>query len=311
MSVITLAKPEEGTSIPEPMQRTNIFKGEFSPTGIESARCLRRIYLSKILGISPKENKVALVYGSAIHAGVETFANLHNGERDLLDVKIAAVQAFASVWQKVGLLGDFKRNLDTGILTLNRYCDTYQYDTSTFSREDIESEQWIPMPNGTSMLAKMDRILNRDGVICLVDTKTTSSALTEFYFRGFENSFQLSMYDYVVRNLLGRCDMIMVDAIKVPPPKQGSVSEGFARPTFFRTDMQIQDALDTYVSTTDFIMNALAGSRDRWERMFYCNQGECDKYGGCQFLPICKHGLDHPALRTDFVVNTPKEVQDG
>jgi hypothetical protein len=306
MAIINI-KQVETVATPE-IQRTNIFNGEFSPTGVESARCFRRIYLSKILGITPKQSKTALIFGSAIHAGVETFANLHDGKRDILEIKIASVKAFADVWQKAGTIGDVKRNLDTGILTMNRYCDTYQYDTSTFDKRDIESEQWMPMPNGTSLLVKVDRILNRGDLVCLVDTKTTSSALTEFFFRNFENSLQLSLYTYVIKMLLGHCDMIMVDAIKVPPPKSGSPTEGFARPTFFRTDMQLQDAVDTYMATTNYIMDALAGNRDRWERLFFCNQGECDKYAGCPYLPICKHGLDHPALRIDFNVNTPEET---
>lgn len=300
-----LAEPEEI------IQRTQVFKGEFSPSGIESARCYRRFYFTKILGLKPKTTPAALIYGIAIHKAVETFYNLTDTMEDKVELKMRVVKEFVASWSKAGILGDSKRNLEAGIVTMGWYCDYYGDDTSSFTAEDIETDQWMVMPNGTMLLVKMDRVLNRGGQIILVDTKTTSAGITDWFFKNFENHLPTTLYYYVIEKLLGRCDSVIIDAIKVPPPAPTSKSAPFGRQTFLRTELQVQDALSTYVATTDYIMSILRKPEEEWATRFYCNQGECDKYGGCQFLPVCKYGLDHPSVMVDFDIDTPKREIKG
>jgi len=290
----------------EKIIRTNIFNGEFSPSGIETARCLRRLYYTKVLGLKPKTTPAALIYGTAIHSAVEMFYTLHKTEKDKGNLKMAVIKEFVAAWERGGIIGDNKRNLEAGVLTMNSYCDAYMHDSSSFSEEDIESNQWMPMPNGTQLLVKMDRVLNRSGQIVLVDTKTTSYAISDYYFKDFENHMPTSLYFYVVRQLLGRCDSVLIDAIKVPPPPPTSKSLAFGRATFLRTELQIEDAITTYCSITDYVVASLRKEEHTWPDRFYCNQGECKAYGGCPFLGICKYGLSHPSVRVDFDMVTPE-----
>ena len=298
----------------EVVVRTNLFNGEFSPSGIESARCLRRFYYTKMLGLKPKTTPVALVFGVAIHSAVELFYTLHGRMKnpshdDLVQLKILVVKKFQQEWTAAGIAGDIKRNLETGILIMANYCDRYAHDTASFDLEDIESNQWVAMPNGTMMLVKMDRVLNQGNLIVLVDTKTTSGGISPYFFRNFENHLPTSLYYYTVEQLLGRCDLVTIDAIKVPPPPSTSKSEPFGRANFIRTPLQIEDAISTFCTTTDYIMSVVSKPKEEWATRMYCNQGECDKYGGCQFLPICKHGLDHPTVVVDFDIKTPKGIE--
>ena len=298
-------KPEE------PVIRTDVMRGEFSPSGVEAARCFRRFYYQKILGLKPKVTPTALMFGVAIHSAVEKFYELHGSGLNHEEVKLATVQTFVEEWNKTGLVGDMKRNLETGILIMNNYCDTYRHDSADFKKEDIESAQWMPMPNGTTLLVKMDRVLNNGNMIILVDTKTTSMPITEWYFRQFENHLPTSLYAYVVAELLGHCDQVQIDAIKVPPPPATSKTAAFGRNSFIRTDLQIQDAINSYSSITNYIMNVLNNKpEEEWVNYFYCNQAECDKYGGCSFLPICKHGLDHPSVLVDFDQSEPRRKSE-
>lgn len=288
------------------VQRTNLSKGEFSPSGIETARCYRRFYYTKMLGIKPKTTPSALVFGICIHRGVEVFYQLAQDKAmPKLEVKKAMIKAFSAEWVKHGIMGDIKRNLETGILIMNNYCDRYYGTTDQFELENIESDQWVPMPNGALMLVKIDRVLNQGDLIAVVDTKTTSGSITPYFWKNFENHLPTSLYTYTVRKLLGRCDFVTIDAIKVPPPAASSKTEPFGRQSFIRTELQLDDAVRTFTNMTDYIMSVFDRPREEWAARMYPNQGECDKYGGCPFLPICKHGLDHPAVKVDFDVETP------
>lgn len=292
--------------------RTNLFAGEFSPSGVESARCFRRFYYQKMLGLQPKVTPVAMVFGICIHGAVELFYQLRSKiggqptQEQLVEIKIAVVQEFMRIWVEKDTAGDIKRNLETGVMIMSNYCNRYAHDSSSFDLADIESAQWVAMPNGTMMLVKMDRVLNQGNLIILVDTKTTSSGITPYYFRDFENHLPTSLYAYTVQQLLGQCDMVMIDAIKVPPPSSKSTSEPFGRANFLRTPLQIEDAITTYCNTTDYIMSVLKKPKEEWAQRMYCNQGECSKYSGCSFLPICKYGLDHPSVKVDFDIKPPK-----
>lgn len=305
MTVMNLTKVEESKAPPEKITRTNVFKGEFSPTGVMSAACLRKFYYTKILGLKVKDTPSALAFGSAIHAGVEHFYANREKATSKEQLTIDCMKAFGDVWSKAGIMGDSKRNLDTGIITMNNYVDYYYDDLSKFSLEDIETEQWVAMPNGTMLLIKMDRVMRQREVVTLVDTKTTSMAITPYFWKGFENQLQVTLYHYGLEQVLGQCDQIMIDAIKVPPPPENSVTAGFGRNVFLRTDLQVSDAIDSYCNVTDIIMNALAKPEEEWASRFCCDTSHCNDYGGCSFMPICKFGLDHPSVRVDFEITEP------
>lgn len=296
------------------VQRTNLGKGEFSPSGVELARCYRRFYYKKMLGLSAKVVPAALVFGICVHGGVEVFYQLTRDAKESgitkLEIKLAMIKELTRLWVGFNIKGDLKRNLETGIIVMNNYCDRYFNNGESFKLEDIESDQWVPMPNGTMMLVKMDRVLNQSALISLVDTKTTSSAITAWFWKNFENHLPTSLYTYVVRHLLGRCDFVTIDAIKVPPPPANSKSEPFGRQSFIRTDLQIDDAVRTYCAITDYIMSVVKKPQEEWAARMFCNQGECDKYGGCEYLGMCKHGLTHPSVRVDFDIETPKWVAE-
>jgi hypothetical protein len=264
-----------------------------------------------MLGIKPKEVAVPLIFGICVHEGVELFYQLRSeidgtpSQEQIVQISIKCIQKFTEKWVDFGITGDNIRNLDSGIKIMHNYVRAYANDGTNFNLCDIESAQWVAMPNGTMMLVKMDRVLNQGHLINLVDTKTTSMHISGWYWRMFENHLPTTLYSYVVRELLGRCDLVTIDAIKVPPPESGSTSEPFGRQQFIRTPLQIQDAVNTYCAKTDYICNVLGKPEDEWATRMYCNQGECDKYSGCEYLAICKHGLDHPMVKIDFDIKPP------
>jgi len=284
-------------------ERTNAYKREFSPTGIEDAFCLRKFYYRKILGLKPNRPPIAMNFGAAIHKGVEAFYSA----KDTMspeEVAIHAVQAFCEDWLTYGIQGDNIRNVSSGIIIMQNYCKYYKDDHAIVAPEFVESQQWISMPNGTHMLFKIDRVRIETGANIIVDTKTSSWPLTDFYFKGFDNNFQTSMYLYGINEIMGEgCDIIQIDGIKVPPPDDKSTTVSFARRSFTRTDLQKADAINTWCRVTDQIIAALEKYKDDEDALcacLYCNQTKCKEYSGCDYLPICKYGFKHPTVQVDF-----------
>jgi hypothetical protein len=310
MSVLTL-KPETKISVPkEVLERTDPRKGQFSPSSYNNAQCPRKFYLEKILGLKSKYISPPLVYGSAIHNAVEFFYK-HMGSPDMTyeEVQMGAIQAFTDYWVKYPVMGDDRRTLAGGITTIARYCDTYRDDITEFEESDIEGTQWVPMPNGTMLMMKLDRIAQQGHSVGVVDTKTTSWGLTDHYFRGYETDMQVSLYYYGMEQLLGQCDFIMIDGILVPHPEPGSTRQGFARRNFFRVDNQMDEAVNTYCKVTDWIMAGMKLEGKEQVDYYHQNPARCNDYGGCPFKSICIHGLDHPAIGTDFLTREQQEQE--
>ncbi len=296
------------------IERTNIYEGEFSPTGVQTAMCLRKLYLRKIMGLVSKAPPYALWYGSALHKGVEAYY-VHRSSSTWEEAAALSVEAFAKEWNSHGSNGDGKRTLAGGIVTMGNYCTYYQDDMAKFLPQFIEASQWVEMPNGTNMLCKIDRVRDDMGMYTIVDTKSSSWPLTDFWYKGFANDLQTSMYYHTVEEMVGECQGIQIDGIKVPPPKEGSTTTPFSRRTILREELQIQDALNTYCHVTDYIMKAIgewqqSGDEEKFIKDMYCNQNMCGDYGGCEYLPICTYGFKHPAVQVDFErveVPQPKE----
>jgi hypothetical protein len=204
-------------------------------------------------------------------------------------------------------MGDDKRTLAGGILTMTRYCDTYRHEDTLFEQTDIEGKQWVSMPNGTMVMMRLDRIVSHDGMVGVVDTKTSSRGLTNYYFKEYEQHVPTSLYYIGMEQIMGRCDFIMIDAIMVPPPIDGSASLAFARRSFFRTDYQIEQAIISYCGKTDYLLKGMDMPEGEQLAHYYQNQNRCCDYGGCPYMGICKHGLDHPAIGTDFLTREQQQ----
>lgn len=290
------------------MTRSDPRKGEFTITSLEDyLSCKRLYYYRKILGLLPKEANTAAHFGSSIHAGVGTYykARLQEGPDKAY---LTGIQAFSAVWASEQVMPDSKRNLDTGLEILSRYFEAYKGDGNNFIPDLIESPFTVIMPNGTTLNGRLDRVERVKDFITVIDTKTSSMALTDWYFKSYNNSFQISGYFYAVSQLCGDCDCILIDGIKVPysaPTVRKPEQDNFVRRTFQRSELQMAEFINTYDRITNDILFMLKTNPAKPEHFHQCPTA-CGNYGGCKFLPICMHGFDHPAVKDEFVT---KEVE--
>jgi len=279
--------------------------GRFAPTSLMQLKCPRLYYLSQWLDLIPVEHNAALSFGTALHEGVAFFYK--NSKMPFKERQALAVRAFAQTWSDFHIKGDSKRNMDVGIILMAKYCERYRSDNAAYNPDFIETIQWIEMPNGTMLGGVIDRV-ETDHDIIITDTKSSSWPLTEYWFQQYENDFQLSMYHHICETIFGHCTNVKIDAVFVPittdPEKQ------FIRRSFYRNELQMADALNTYMRKTAFIMEAAEMEEEERLLHFYQEQTMCKEYGGCKYLPICKHGFNHPKVQTSFVKKEKPEDKE-
>lgn len=302
------------------VERSSPFQLTFSPSSLEAyLECARKYAFRSIIGLNHKARNAALGFGAAIHAGIGTYYTVrHMSRSDIAEffkmsdqpafgakdtkalVLYLMVEAFREIWSEMGVGGDEKRSLESGIVILKKYMEVYWHDSSRYLPEYVETPLRMEMPNGTTLIMILDRVRKEESFITVVDTKTSTWSLTDFFFLNFTNSFQLSAYDYSVLNTLGHCDACQVDGIFVPWKEKGDM---FVRRTLLRTDLQREDFVNTYLRATDAILSSI--NRDEPAeavdlKKFPCNPTSCSKYGGCKYLPVCQHGFTHPSVQIDY-----------
>jgi len=276
---------------------TSPLKRQFTPTSLENfLSCPRKYYFEKVLSLQSTRSKTGADYGSAIHAAVGTFYTLRtSGEMDFEDIVIASIKAFAEKWE--GKEEDGKRNSVQALSLITAYCNCYRSDNARYKGDMIETEVILEMPLSTTLTCRIDRILLEESCITVVDTKTSGSPLTEWFWKGFMNSFQMRAYKHAVTQILGMCDNVQIDGIKVPlelPEKT------FQRRSMFYTDLQMEEFLNTYTQCVERIMQNLTLPEEKQLLAFYQCPTACSDYGGCEFLSVCQHGLSHPDVQVIF-----------
>jgi len=292
-------------------------KRKFSPTSLEVyMRCKRKYYFAKVLRLTPKGVNVPAEFGSAIHVGVGTFYAVREMSADKALAKfdpsftsnktlsrhelakILAIKAFTTSWLEEVKQGDEKHSILAGTILLDKYCECYKNDMSKFDANLIECAQWIEMPNNTMLGLILDRVRIEGKYVTIVDTKTSSRSLTDYFFRRFRNSFQMSAGYYAVQQIMKYCDSIQIDGIKVPY----SEKDGFVRQIFDRSELQMADWLNTYLNCTNQIIENLEkDEKGRLESFYQCPTA-CDDYSGCPYLSLCMYGLNHPAVKEGFIM---------
>lgn len=134
----------------------------------------------------------------------------------------------------------------------------------------------------------LDRIVDFNGSYFVMDRKTTTSALTEYYFGQYEPNNQMTLYTIAGQVVLGSpIKGVIIDAVQI----QQSASH-FARRLTYRTSAQLEEwlrSLDTLLAQyKDYALNDY----------YPLNDTACDKFGGCRFRAICSRS---PEVRDAFL----------
>lgn len=251
--------------------------------------CRRRFYFRYDQHLVPKVPTLPLAFGSAIHEAL----NVWHDKRD-----VENMVAKFHVTYKEDIERDDKRTNALGEWILRNYATAYANEP--FKVIGNEQSFELPLPNGTSFIGRIDKIVDWDGAIWIVDHKTTSS-LGYHYSKKVEPNMQLTGYVWAARRLgYPKCVGVLVDAILVAKGLLDSSRRAKLTP-LARFDAYIsEERLAEWVQTLDCVQRDILACYQ--ESQWYPNWDACTYYGECPYRKLCVEDGDvrHKLVALDY-----------
>lgn len=183
----------------------------------------------------------------------------------------------------------FRFELDWGPSTHTPFADNYLEIEKAVKRG--ESVDVTPQPYLLS--GHLDRVVDFNGGLFVMDRKTTTSSLGEYYYSQFDMSNQMTLYSLAAQVVIGSpVKGVIIDAAQllVEATHYGR-SITYRNPDFLAEWME---DLNIWLAMAENY--AIAGY---WPK----NDTACDKFGGCRFKAICSKS---PTVRDKFLTNFTK-----
>lgn len=268
------------------------------------------------------ENRVshpssALVFGSAIHAGLEAWYKLvqYDEQPDFESAMRMAFDVASQVYNKemqactASGFGDDWRNLDRVIDTLHRYFSHYQFDDVEVYDSHIEQAFSAPlaiitfnksvpgyyvkdMEQAESVFVnkihvywtgRIDLIVKDQGGLWVMDHKTTSM-LGPTFWDNFVLSSQMIGYCWAAEKVVVREPIkgVIVNAIAGRKPTRTGVGTEFHRRHFYYSEDQILAWKKNTIALVGNFLSALKSG------FFPMSTTWCiGKYGKCRYHDVC------------------------
>lgn len=150
-----------------------------------------------------------------------------------------------------------------------------------------------PSPQPYLLCGHIDRIVEFNDTLMVMDRKTTTATLSEYYFKQYEPNNQMTLYTIATKALLDSpAKGVIVDAAQILLEQPHVFQRGFT----YRTPDQMEEWLMDLRIT---LANAEAYATANYWPM---NDTACDKFGGCAFREVCNKSPQtrHLYLETDF-----------
>ena len=271
--------------------------------------CPRKYQLSILEGWRQKDKSRHLVFGGHYATAMEHFFK-HRAAGLSYDEALEAVieEALAATWLRTEEnpdgapwdSEDTKKSRETLIRSIIWYFETYRNDTvKTLSLSDgtpavelsfaFESGHGSPFANQPYLMTgHLDRVVDFDGTIYVMDQKTTGGALGSYYFSGYDLDSQMSQYTFASKVAFNfPVKGVIIDAAQI---MVGFTA--FGRGITMRSAGQLEEWHENFGYWLHLAEHFA-------ETQHYpMNLQSCGNYGGCAFKNICNKD---PAVRNTFL----------
>lgn len=253
--------------------------------------CRKKYYWRIVRGIVWKQPPLAAEFGRCIHLALDVW----HKERDL----DKTTKAFTDVF--VESPDDEKRTLAVGRKLLSLYAEKYEHEG--FKVLACEQEFNVPLPLPPfSLRGRIDKIVEWDGAVLVLDHKTTSRLGGEFFYK-IKPNMQFDGYIYGARQIgYPTCSGVVLDALLVAKgltiPSQLSRLTPLARSVDFRSDADIARYYTNVLSILEDLKRCY--ENDEW----YENTESCCDFVECPYRRVCKEDIDlhERIIEMDFKV---------
>jgi len=156
------------------------------------------------------------------------------------------------------------------------------------------------------IIGYIDYISKRNVKSYIVDIKCTSMALTDWYFQGFELSYQTMLYSYVCNKLFPDIAGFIIDGVQIKMNKTALKLD------FKQQFFPLSNNVESFERELHEIALHIATYRDKGPKYFRHHYTSCvTKYGRCPYHNICTtdEAIQIEYLKSDdlFVDRTTRE----
>lgn len=261
--------------------------------------CPRKYYYTMVLGRQPRAENVHLIFGAHYHKALELYDHIKSAGGDHADGLDAAVRYCyeATVERAPGggfrpwLSDDPNKNrftlMRSVVWYLEQFADdplqTIQLDNGKPAVElSFRYDSGIQSPSGENfwICGHIDRLVEMDGNIHVLDRKTTKQTITHKTFAGYSPDNQMSLYDFSA-NVVYSADVksIILDVAQV-----AVTFTRFQRGHTHRTPKAREE---WFQNTSQWLWLAgVCAEQEFWPM----NDKSCGNYGGCSFREVCSKG---------------------
>lgn len=157
----------------------------------------------------------------------------------------------------------------------------------------VELSFSLEVDDGIVFCGHLDRLVNYAREPYVMDQKTTGTAISNYYFDGFNPDIQFSMYTFAGQAIFHTpVRGVIIDAAQIAVG-----FSRFERGFTFRSKSQITEWYDEMLA----LIERTRGYAN--ENHFPMNRSSCGNYGGCAFRRVCSRdpGVRPNMLAADFV----------
>lgn len=244
-------------------------------------------------GLVKKVPHTAPAFGGAIHKALDEWFQ----SRDI----VKAVEIFKDEFTEQPDV-DTKRTHEMGEWILKNYAT--QYASQPWKVLSTEQEFCLPLPNGNNFIGRIDKIIEWDSTVWVVDHKTTSGIGKTTLNMANPNA-QFTGYVWAARQMGYKASGIILDFLLVASGLLESSRRARLTPTLrydsYRTDKAIEEWQRECIKIQKDIEECEC--RGDWpaKGMFH---GACTYFGTCPFHGVCSEDDDlrERLLEADFDV---------
>jgi hypothetical protein len=214
-------------------------------------------------------------------------------EQVVLEAMVATVEHTESGEVRPWVSTDSVKTRENLIRSIVWYVDEFQDEKLTvMKRVDgtpaVELSFQLSVDDGIIFSGHLDRVVEVEGELYVMDQKTTKQTISPYWFRQFKPHTQFGMYTFAGKAILQTpMKGVLIDGAQI--------AVGFTRferaPVLF-TENELEE---WYEGAHFWIAQAQAATL---AGHFPMNPASCGNYGGCEFRDVCSRS---PGLRKNFL----------
>lgn len=269
--------------------------------------CYRKYWLNNHLGLTPSTDKeYKMAYGTAFHLFAENFYK-RVPVRTCIEL---AVSYYTKHLEDVVFPEDEYKTPTHLIKVCERYAEEYENDCITpliGANGEALTEAKFALPwfhtNTYEFIlcGTIDLVCKYDGILCLVDHKTTSTFIgnAEHFLRSFELDIQVTLYSYIYKLLHGldKAPEFLINGVFLKKQTLKGSKEGVFDGVGFKRSSSLihttNERLEEFTQWLDRWKSNLTTILESMEIYDTPNYSYCKtSYGVCKYFEICSAPID-------------------